>query len=152
MNHPAPARCFQGDLVSDSIKFGGVTLDCPNAGELAAFYAVITGGEVTVPGDDWAMMTCPDGSDICFQAAQATHRPAGPMPPPRCRCTWTSTSMTWTQQRRGSLPPVPRNTTSSPTTTAVSTPIRPGTPSACPPWPPKPFGSKPDPPGVPAVS
>ena len=34
--------------MSDSIKFGGVTLDCPNAGELAAFYAEITGGEVTV--------------------------------------------------------------------------------------------------------
>jgi len=27
--------------VSDSIMFGGVTLDCPNAGELAAFYAEI---------------------------------------------------------------------------------------------------------------
>ena len=53
------------DLMSDSIKFGGVTLDCPDAGELAAFYAEITGGEVTVPGDSWAMMTCPDGSDIC---------------------------------------------------------------------------------------
>jgi len=55
--------------VSDSIKYGGVTLDCPQAGELAAFYAAITGGEVTVAGASWAMVTCPDGSDICFQAA-----------------------------------------------------------------------------------
>ena len=46
--------------MSDSIKFGGVTLDCPNAGELAAFYAEITGGQVTVPGDSWAMTTCPN--------------------------------------------------------------------------------------------
>src|SRR5215472_3104371 len=51
--------CLRGDPVSDSIKFGGVTLDCPHAGELAAFYAEITGGEVTVPGDSWAMTTCP---------------------------------------------------------------------------------------------
>jgi hypothetical protein len=29
--------------VSDSIKFGVVALDCPDAGELAAFYAGITG-------------------------------------------------------------------------------------------------------------
>ena len=57
------------DFMSDSIKFGGVTLDCPNAGELAAFYAEITGGEVMVPGASWAMMTCPDGSAICFQGA-----------------------------------------------------------------------------------
>jgi hypothetical protein len=39
------------DLVSDSIKFGGFTLSWPNAGKLAAFYAGVTGGEVTVPGD-----------------------------------------------------------------------------------------------------
>lgn len=36
--------------MSDSIKFGAVTLECPHAGELAAFYAEITGGQVTVPG------------------------------------------------------------------------------------------------------
>jgi Glyoxalase-like domain len=80
VNHPAPARSLQGDLVSDSIKFGGVTLDCPNAGELAAFYAEITSGEVTVPGDSWAMMTCPDGSDICFQAAPGYSPPSWPDP------------------------------------------------------------------------
>ena len=36
--------------MSDSIKFGGVTLDCPNAGELAAFYAEITGRGGHSPG------------------------------------------------------------------------------------------------------
>jgi hypothetical protein len=66
------------DFMSDSIKFGGVNLDCPHAGELAAFYAEITGGEVTVPGDSWAMTTCPDGSDICFQAAPGYLPPAWP--------------------------------------------------------------------------
>jgi hypothetical protein len=64
--------------VSDSIKFGGVTLDCPNAGELAAFYADITRGRVSVPGDEWAMMTCPDGSDICFQAVSGYSAPSWP--------------------------------------------------------------------------
>jgi len=66
--------------VTDSIKFGGVTLDCLHAGELAAFYAEITGGEVAVPGDEWAMTTCPDGSDICFQAAPGYLRPRWPDP------------------------------------------------------------------------
>ena len=66
------------DFMSDSIKFGGVTLDCPNAGELAAFYAEITDGEVTVPGASWAMMTCPDGSAICFQGAPGYSPPTWP--------------------------------------------------------------------------
>ena len=57
-----------------------VTLDCPNAGKLAAFYAEITGGQVAIPGDDWAMMTIPDGRDICFQAAPAYQPPAWPDP------------------------------------------------------------------------
>ena len=89
--------------MSDSIKFGGVTLDCPDAGELAAFYAEITGGEVTVPGASWAMMTCPDGSAI------------------------------WTRPRCGCWPPAPQSTTSSRMTTAASTPTRSATHSACPP-------------------
>jgi hypothetical protein len=50
----------------------------PNAGELAAFYAEITGGEVAVPGDSWAMMTCPDGSAICFQGAPGYSPPTWP--------------------------------------------------------------------------
>ena len=50
--------------MSDSIKFGGVTLDCPNTGELAAFYAEITGGEVTVPGESWAMHLDFDVDDL----------------------------------------------------------------------------------------
>ena len=64
--------------MSDSIKFGGVTLDCPHVGELAAFYAEITGGEVTVLRDHWAMMACPDGSAICFQVSPAYSPPTWP--------------------------------------------------------------------------
>jgi hypothetical protein len=57
--------------MSDSIKFGGVTLDCPHPGELAAFYAQLTGGEVTVSAPHWAMTTCPDGATISFQVDPA---------------------------------------------------------------------------------
>lgn len=64
--------------MSDSIKFGGITLDCPNAGKLAAFYSAVAGGEVTVPGDSWAMMTCPDGSAICFQGTPGYSPPIWP--------------------------------------------------------------------------
>ena len=64
--------------MSDSIKFGSVALDCPHAGKLAAFYAEITGGEVTVLSDSWAIMTCPDGTDICFQTAPAYSPPSWP--------------------------------------------------------------------------
>jgi hypothetical protein len=57
--------------VSDSIKFGGVTLDCPNAGELAAFYAEITGGAVTVPGNDQCRVYAdPAGHPFCLSTAQ----------------------------------------------------------------------------------
>jgi predicted enzyme related to lactoylglutathione lyase len=33
--------------MSDSIRLGSVALECPDAGQLAAFYAEITGGTVT---------------------------------------------------------------------------------------------------------
>ena len=64
--------------MSDSIKFGSVTLDCANAGELAAFYAEITGGTVAIPGDSWAMITCPGGAPVCFQATPDYVRPTWP--------------------------------------------------------------------------
>jgi catechol-2,3-dioxygenase len=62
----------------ESIKFGGVTLDCTDAGELAAFYADITGGSITIPGDSWAMITCPGGVPICFQASSDYTPPTWP--------------------------------------------------------------------------
>jgi Glyoxalase-like domain len=54
--------------VSDSIKLSSVTLDCPDAGKLAAFYAEITGGEVTFLNEAWATVDGPGGR-IDFQTA-----------------------------------------------------------------------------------
>ena len=38
--------------MSDSIKLGSVALECPDARQLAAFYAEITGGAVTSADED----------------------------------------------------------------------------------------------------
>lgn len=65
--------------MSDSIKLSSVTLDCPNAGELAAFYAEITGGEVTLLGEAWAIVHGPGGR-IDFQTADHYTPPAWPDP------------------------------------------------------------------------
>ena len=64
--------------MSNSITFGGLTIDCPQVEELAAFYAEITGGEVSTAGDSWAMVSCPGGSPICFQLAPDYVRPTWP--------------------------------------------------------------------------
>jgi catechol 2,3-dioxygenase-like lactoylglutathione lyase family enzyme len=52
--------------MSDSIRLSSVAINCPNAKELAAFYADITGGEVTFANDDWATVQGPGGR-IDFQ-------------------------------------------------------------------------------------
>jgi hypothetical protein len=39
-----------------------VGVDCPNARQLAAFYAEITGGTVTQESEQWASMSGPGGS------------------------------------------------------------------------------------------
>jgi hypothetical protein len=53
--------------MSDSIKLGSVALECPDASQLAGFYAEITGGTVTSAGQD-------------FQTAPAYQPPAWPDP------------------------------------------------------------------------
>jgi catechol 2,3-dioxygenase-like lactoylglutathione lyase family enzyme len=65
--------------MSDSIKLGSVTLDCPDAGKLAAFYAEITGGKVTYRTDGWATVNGPGGR-IDFQTAPGYLPPAWPDP------------------------------------------------------------------------
>jgi hypothetical protein len=45
--------------MSDSIRLSSVAIDCPDAGELAAFYADITGGTVTFANDAWATVDGP---------------------------------------------------------------------------------------------
>jgi hypothetical protein len=61
----------------DSIKLSTVALECPNAGEPAAFYAEITGGRVTFRHDSWATVRCPGGR-IDFQTAPGYRPPVWP--------------------------------------------------------------------------
>ena len=65
--------------MSDSIKFGGVKLDCPDAEGLAAFYAEITGGKVTYVDEECATVDGPNGR-IDFQTAPAYKPPTWPDP------------------------------------------------------------------------
>jgi uncharacterized glyoxalase superfamily protein PhnB len=65
--------------MSDSIKLSSVTLDCPNAGNLAAFYADITGGNVTFLNDAWATVNGAGGR-IEFQTAPRYTPPTWPDP------------------------------------------------------------------------
>jgi catechol 2,3-dioxygenase-like lactoylglutathione lyase family enzyme len=65
--------------MSDSIKLLSVALDCPDAGELAAFYAGITGGTVIFRDDRWAVVQTP-GARIDFQTAAGYVPPAWPDP------------------------------------------------------------------------
>ncbi|MEO6501767.1 MAG: VOC family protein [Jatrophihabitantaceae bacterium] len=65
--------------MSNSIKLSSVALDCPNAGELAAFYADITGGEVAFVNDEWATVDGPGGR-IDFQSAPDYAPPSWPDP------------------------------------------------------------------------
>jgi hypothetical protein len=67
--------------MSDSIRLSSVALDCPDAGELAAFYADITGGRVVVAGDAWATVDGPGGR-IDFQTVQGYVPPGWPGPTP----------------------------------------------------------------------
>lgn len=65
--------------MSDSIKFSCVALDCPNAGELAAFYATITDGTVTFLHEAWATVQSPGGR-IDFQTVPGYTPPTWPDP------------------------------------------------------------------------
>src|SRR4030095_275305 len=65
--------------MSDSIKLSSVTLDCPKCGNLAAFYADITGGNVTFLNDAWATVNGAGGR-IEFQTAPRYTPPTWPDP------------------------------------------------------------------------
>lgn len=65
--------------MSDTIKLSGVTLDCPDAPQLAAFYATITGGAVTFANDAWATVEGPDGA-MEFQTVPGYEPPRWPDP------------------------------------------------------------------------
>ena len=61
----------------DSIKLSSVTLDCPDAGKQAAFYAETTGGEVTFLNEAWATVDGP-GRRIDFHPPAMCRRPGRP--------------------------------------------------------------------------
>ncbi len=65
--------------MSDSITLSSVALDCPNAGELAEFYADITGGTITFRHQAWATIRCPGGR-IDFQTVPGYIPPTWPDP------------------------------------------------------------------------
>jgi catechol-2,3-dioxygenase len=65
--------------MSDTIRLSSVTLDCPDAGRLAAFYASIIGGKVTAIGDQWASVQGPNGR-IDFQTVPGYTPPTWPDP------------------------------------------------------------------------
>ncbi|GAA2305037.1 VOC family protein [Actinomadura sp. NPDC048955] len=55
-------------------EFVAVTLDCPEPPVLAAFYAAVTGGEVTYDTPEASAVKLPGGVDVYFQGV-AGHRP-----------------------------------------------------------------------------
>ena len=65
--------------MSDSIKLGSVALECPDARQLATFYAEITGGKITFADKDWATVQC-QGGGIDFQTAPGYQPPTWPDP------------------------------------------------------------------------
>jgi catechol-2,3-dioxygenase len=63
--------------MSDSIKLSSVAINCPDAGNLAAFYADITGGKVTFLDETWATVKGPGGR-IDFQTVPDYTPPTWP--------------------------------------------------------------------------
>ena len=65
--------------MSDSIRLSSVAINCANAAELAAFYADITGGQVTFADPAWATVNGPGGR-IDFQTVADYTPPTWPEP------------------------------------------------------------------------
>jgi catechol 2,3-dioxygenase-like lactoylglutathione lyase family enzyme len=63
--------------MSDSITLSSVAINCPNAPELAAFYAEITGGRITFSDPSWATVKGPGGR-IDFQTIPDYTPPSWP--------------------------------------------------------------------------
>lgn len=59
-------------------EFAAVTIDCPEPPALAAFYAALTGGEVTYDTAEAAAVKPPNGVDVYFQAVPAHKAPTWP--------------------------------------------------------------------------
>ncbi len=63
--------------MSDQIKLSSVAINCPDASALAAFYADITGGQVTFSIPAWATVAGPNGR-IDFQTVTGYVAPSWP--------------------------------------------------------------------------
>ncbi len=113
-------------------EFAAVTIDCPEPPALAAFYAALTGGEVTYDTAEAAAVKLPGGPDVYFQGVAGHRAPTWPEGSGPSSSTSTSTSTTWTRPRPGSPNSAAPRWGSSPAGAAGgSWPTRPGTRSAC---------------------
>ncbi|MFD0690195.1 VOC family protein [Actinomadura fibrosa] len=64
--------------MSGIAEFIAVNLDCPEPPALAAFYAALTGGEVTYSTDEAASVAVPGGPDLYFQGVAGHKAPTWP--------------------------------------------------------------------------
>src|ERR1700733_12921490 len=116
--------------MSDSIKLGSVALECPDAGQLAAFYAEITGGTVTSTDAGWATVRCP-GGDIDFQTAPGYQPPTWPDPSSSMQMHLDFLAAVWARLRPGCWRLARRSSMSRPVIPSGCMPTLPVTRSAC---------------------
>ncbi|GAA2148297.1 VOC family protein [Actinomadura napierensis] len=64
--------------MSGIAEFVAVNIDCPEPPKLAAFYAALTGGEVTFDTAEAAAVTLPGGRNIYFQGVPDHQPPTWP--------------------------------------------------------------------------
>jgi hypothetical protein len=81
--------------MSDVIRYSSMTLACPDPAALAAFYADISGGEVTFVHDrEWAAMRG-EGARLEFMGVTDYVPPRWPGDP-----RWSTSTSSWTTSRR----------------------------------------------------
>jgi len=56
----------------------GITLDCPNANELADFYVKLSGWKQEISSDEWAGISTPHGILLVFQTVENYVPPVWP--------------------------------------------------------------------------
>jgi hypothetical protein len=56
----------------------GIAFDCPNANDLADFYAEISGWKKEIEGDEWAALRTPEGILLVFQTVEDYTPPVWP--------------------------------------------------------------------------
>lgn len=56
----------------------GIAFDCPNANDLADFYANLSGWEKEISGDEFAALRTPEGILLVFQTVENYAQPVWP--------------------------------------------------------------------------